>query len=514
MPRFSVKAKNIHDQIWYYTNIITAKSIMKELKDPLEIAFGKLFIADYYISFRQIDEFLEILNDLENVNEQINDQFIQFLINYNYCFYYLRDADPIVGKEQVERYLQSMEKSYQNIDYKDDWEKYYCIELYYFAKALYEAKFNNNLPNAIKFHKLRIESALGIPEDGEYISALGYNNLGVCYLDIGELDEAEKSFHRMLDACEKYRNLWQFHPLGNLAWLKSVKGDFKEAMELNEQGLEIAKQFDNAYAISGRLGSKGNHLYLEGNYDESLKIYQEALDYAKLHGNPLSVFEGHYDIFTYYYSRFRVTSEDGYLKGAQEKLNDLRELSESYSENKTIVNYYKYAQALIFKHGNVRKRAKAIDTLEELLGQYVENISREIFILSLLELLFEDMLISDDRETIDQIDELMENLINIPLRNNPKAVLSFTGQQIILAKYHYYIKGDPNLALTMLNDAKNSIATYKLNNLVLELEKEIKVLEIEFTKWDGLDKSVKERIKASKFNNYIEEALNMVNKQI
>ncbi|OLS23425.1 MAG: hypothetical protein HeimC2_26290 [Candidatus Heimdallarchaeota archaeon LC_2] len=517
MPRFSAKVKKIHDEIWYNTDIVKAKSLMKELKDPLDIAFGKLFISKYNVSFRHLDEFHEHLAEIENNNKRLEDKFIQFMINYNYCYYYTRVHDSIDSKEQFKKYLIIMEKSYPDIDYHDDWEKYYCMQIYYSIKASYEVKFTNNLSDVIKFHKLCTEASLKISGDGEYISDLAHNTLGIYYLDSGNFKEAEKSFQRSLNASEKYQNLWQFQSLGNLSWLNSLKGDLQLAKELNEKGLDIARHFKNAFGISARLTSKGHYLYQEGNYDEALSIYQESLLYVKEHGDSLLTFIGHFDIFNFYYTRFRVTLRIVYFEQAEEKYSDLQELSNSHSDNEYMTNYTKYAQALILKSGNLRKRIKAIDIFEELLKTYdrsIDYISQEFISLNLLELLLQDVLLSDDQDTIDQIDKLMEKLSNIPLRNNPQAVLYFTDQQIVLAKYNYYIKGDPSLAFQILNNAKDKIITYNLDNFVNQLDAEIRRLELEFTKWDNIDKSVKDRIKNSNFSNYIKEALNIADKPV
>jgi pyruvate-formate lyase len=185
-------------------------------------------------------------------------------------------------------------------------------------------------------------------------------------------------------------------------------------------------------------------------------------------------------------------------------------MSKTYSEDKTIVNYTNYSHSLILKHGNIRKKGKAIDILEELRTFYPNNIEIS---LNLLELLFKDVIESEDQDTIDQIDELMEQITKIPLRSNPQAVFSYVSQQIFLAKYNYYIKGDPKSALNILNDAKNRITTYKLDNLVNELDAEIQVLEKEITKWEHLDISIKDRIKTSEFNKYIQQALKIADKQ-
>ncbi len=477
----------------------------------MDIAFGKLFIANYYIGFQQASKFLEILAEIENENKRFKDQFIQFLINLRYCMYYMGIKNPIVSKEQAEKYLNNIEQSYKDINYNDDWEKHYCIGSYYSTKAVYEWKIKVDISHAIEFQKKCIETWSKIPEDGEYYSARAYINLGLYYLESGDFEEAEKSHNRVLNACKKYDNLKQLRPLFNLSGLNLIKGDLQKANELVSQRLEVAKRFNDTYGIYSSMTMKANYSYQEGNYDQALKSHQDSLLYRKQHDDPLQILWGYYFIFNFYYQRFKITKDKTFLRYAEQTLSDLQELSKKYSGIKTVVDYTKYAYSLILKHGNVRKRAKGIDILEELVQSYPNEIGIS---LDLMELLFEDVIQSEDQDTIDQIDELMVKISKIPLRNNPQAIFGFISQQIFLAKYNYYIKGDPGLALDILNDAKDRIITYRLDNLVNELDAEIQVLEREITKWDNLDISVKERIKESEFNKYIQQAVQLKNKQL
>ena len=116
MPRFSAKAKEIHDQILYHEDLIEANKLLEELKDPLDIAFGKLFMAYHVMLYSKKSEFLELLAEVENENTRLKDQFIQFMINFYYCFYYSGLNIRIVDKEEVEKYLDNIEISYQDID--------------------------------------------------------------------------------------------------------------------------------------------------------------------------------------------------------------------------------------------------------------------------------------------------------------------------------------------------------------------------------------------------------------
>ena len=158
MPRFSAKAKELFDATAYQTNILQANKLLEELRDPLDIAFGKSFIADHYFYFQQPSKLLEILAEIENENKKLKDQIIRFMIEINYCWYYMGLSNPIVSKEQAEKYLDKIEQSYQNIDYKDNWEKYYCIGWYNYTKAYYEWKINDDLSKAIICQKMCIEA--------------------------------------------------------------------------------------------------------------------------------------------------------------------------------------------------------------------------------------------------------------------------------------------------------------------------------------------------------------------
>ncbi|MHA1984540.1 MAG: hypothetical protein ACW967_09315, partial [Candidatus Hodarchaeales archaeon] len=59
----------------------------------------------------------------------------------------------------------------------------------------------------------------------------------------------------------------------------------------------------------------------------------------------------------------------------------------------------------------------------------------------------------------------------------------------------------------------SKILIYKLDNLVTELETEIRNLESELIKWEHIDTSAKERIKKSQFTKYLQEAIETAKKQ-
>jgi tetratricopeptide (TPR) repeat protein len=512
LPRFSAKVKEIHDAILFDVDLEKAKSLLNELDDHLDITIGKLFIAWFYgIDFHDEKKFIDLLTEIEIENMKLKDEFVQYLLNLYYFFHYIGLQGPVVNQDKAELHLKNMEQNYRIIDYEDEWEEFYCTMWYYNNKGLFVHKIRNNTVKAIEYQKRCIETMSLIPVDGKDYVASGHVNLGHYYYANGELDKAEISLMKALTKRKKSSDRRQLLPLYNLIILNQMKGNIQNAKMFNEKRLDIARQFNDQYGIQSSLTVKGSYLFQEGYYKEALETLEESLKYRKQHGDPFQIYIGLFDLFIYFYQRFKTSRKPEFLDQAEQKLPQLIEHSKNHPDHSVIVNYTKYVQAVLLKYGNMKKKVEAIMILEELFSTYPTDIS---IALELIELLFEDAVQSGDPDTIIQIDDLMLKIGQAPLRNNPHAVFAYLSQQVFLAKYNYYIKGDPELALEILNKAKSRVEMYKLENLVQELETEIQLLEKEITKWDNLDISVRDRIRTSEFSKYIQQAMEIAGKQM
>jgi len=510
MTRFSAKGKEIFDVIWYQMDVDKAEKLCAEELDPIDLAFGKLWIAYLKLQLQRINEFLEILTEIENLNKKLHDNLMQFFTDALYCLYYCGYNSPTISKEKAENHFDQFVYAFNHNIYEDDWEEFFTTGWYNFAKGQYTWLIKDDHAKGVEILKKIPEVWVKVPQDGAYLAGFGHILYGWINFLYGNLNEAEQSFQLAIEATQKYNNLWYLTALADLSFLHSIRGNLLKARELNAKVLEIARHFNSRYHISLSLTLQGSYLFSEGRYDEALEAYTEGFNVRKLEKDPLVVFMGYFRIFGFYYDRFEVTREMAFFKQAEETLVELQRLSKTFADNKTIVNYTQFAMANLFKYGNLKKRGKAVAIFEELIDLYPNNIS---MLLEFLELLFEDVIVSEDQETLDQIELLMEKVNQIPLLHNIQAIPSFISQQIILAKYQYYIKGDISGALQIFHDAKEQILTYKLDNLVTVLETEIRVLETEITKWKNIDISVKERIQKSEFNKYIQQALKQVDKQ-
>ena len=134
-------------------------------------------------------------------------------------------------------------------------------------------------------------------------------------------------------------------------------------------------------------------------------------------------------------------------------LFELKQLNEHYPNDKTINNFTRYSEARLLKFGNLHKRAKSALIFEELINIYPINYD---IVKEYLELLFEDFLISEDQETIEKIYFLMNKVYNFPLIFN--SIFTFVFQQIIFARYQFFIKDNITSAFEILNEAKEKIS--------------------------------------------------------
>ena len=504
MPRFSKKVKKIFDLIWYKGDIEQSKLIFKELASPLDMAFAKIWLAYYYFLFLKPNLALTELEKSEEMNLSNLDPLNSFFINSLYFYYYAGWSSPTVSLELAKNYFNNFESLYNSrIEYFDEWEKYLCEGMYYTDKGFYNGLFEHNFEQGIMLLKKAKETYRLIPEDGEYFSRfVSSANLGILQRFAGHFDESEKNLQIASQEAEKHNNLWQIIPLFHLQWLSVQKGEIKKAMELNDKAYGISKKFNYIIGIYGNLGIRGDLFNKDGKYDEALDSYQESLIYRKQHKDPLEICKGYMDIFFLYYQNFRLNKEKENFKKAEELLLQIKKLHEQHPDDKTITNYTNYSEARVLKFGNFNKRAKASMMFEELMKIWPDNFD---IVKEYLDLLFEDYSISEDQETMEKIDFLMKKVIELPLSIN--SIRSFVSQQIMLARYQFFIKDDIGSAFEILNEAKEKISPFKIHRYNSQLEHELMNFKNERTKWEKADYSVKERIEKSEFKKYIQEAL-------
>ena len=505
MPRFSKKAKTIFDLFWYNTDIKKAKIIFNELTSSSDILFAKIWFIYYNFTFFKPNLALAELKETDEINRNNPDEFYSFFINILYFFHNagFNYVNPMINRELTKDYFNNLESNYNHINFMDDWEKFFCEGLFYFFKGVYFHKIENNLDQGIILFKKSKEIFFLVPEDGSFFSkCVGNINLAFLQRFAGQFEESETNYQLSFQEAEKYHTWLKLFPLVNLTHLNVQKGDIKKAMEYNEEFGKISKEFLDIIGLYFYLSVKGDLFYEEGKYNEALEFYKESLIYRKQYNNPLEIVKGYLDMFFLNYQNYKVTKEKEYFKKAEEENLEIKKINEEYPDHVLIKNFAYYAEARLLKFGNVVKRAKSVRLFDELVKTWPKNFD---IVKEYLEFLIEDFLISEDQETIEKIDFLMKEVIDLPLSFN--SINSYVSQQIILARYKFFIKDDVDSAFEILIEAKEKILPYKIEHRNSQLENELNNLRTERDKWERVDFSLKERMEKSDFKKYIQEAI-------
>ena len=185
-------------------------------------------------------------------------------------------------------------------------------------------------------------------------------------------------------------------------------------------------------------------------------------------------------------------------------IDDLKKISNQHPDDKTIKNNSIFSEACVLKYGNLNKRAKSVTMFEDLIKSYPYDFT---YAMEYLELLFEDFMISQDTETVEKIDLLMKTIVNIPLTVN--SIYSYVYQQIVLARYQFYVKNNISLSFEILTRAKDELSKFNIENINLKLDVELERMKSDRNLWDKFDLSIKERIEKSELKKYILDSLEL-----
>lgn len=116
--------------------------------------------------------------------------------------------------------------------------------------------------------------------------ALAQNNLGVFYLTLGRIPEAERALEEALRIRQGLRDRMEASTLRNLGILAAMKGDPTRARERFEASLAVARR-DTIPLHEAHARFRLADLHREaGNLADALPFYREALALHRIHGRP------------------------------------------------------------------------------------------------------------------------------------------------------------------------------------------------------------------------------------
>ena len=105
-----------------------------------------------------------------------------------------------------------------------------------------------------------------------------FNNIGIAYYNLGDLDSAEYSYNRSLSLVRKTKfKKGESRAYNNLARIYDTRGDFITALGFYLQALEINRELGDEFLMSGNLNNLGVINQEIANYPPALEFFQESL---------------------------------------------------------------------------------------------------------------------------------------------------------------------------------------------------------------------------------------------
>ena len=110
--------------------------------------------------------------------------------------------------------------------------------------------------------------------------------IGEQLLDAGRWQEAERWLLAMLERAEKVGDLMvQCQATGLLGHLCQSRGDFPQAMALQQQSLRLAERLGNRRLQGANYADMGGTYWMQGQYPQAIEHYRKSLEIAEKNGD-------------------------------------------------------------------------------------------------------------------------------------------------------------------------------------------------------------------------------------
>lgn len=449
-----------------------------------------------------LNRHVEILDDLKKL-EQSAHAFIRYQAYFLYVMYYLGYNNPSISKEKVAIYSEKMSLIYDTIEFENDWEKYYLYHFKYHILYLQETDLEKRL---LILNEATISNAK-IPEYGYIFKEFSKLNYGHIYMALGQFQEAIINI-----------NIWIEMVKGsdiegiayvNIAMIYILMGDLTSAEKAVKRGLECLEDesnywvFQEIYSLNAEIAEQRKH------YKEAEQIQIELIERSLRQENKLLIFKDHYSLFLFYFRMFNLNKEKNYLNKLRSMQNKMEIMAEN-SDDITITRLNRITQALLLKLGGIIDKGNAIKILEEFVEIYPNNLMIKM---NLIELYFEDLSSDFLGNSKKRIDELLIEIQKNPIVKNPLMIANNHEYHILIANYTFFLNGNIDEALKMLNNLKSNAKKIELKGVVDRVKSEIKGLERQISKWSNISLSTKERLKKSNMEEYVKMALQLVQRE-
>lgn len=246
-----------------------------------------------------------------------------------------------------------------------------------------------------------------------------YNNIGVVYYNINQIDKAEEYMHKAEEAAQRtHQPLDQFYALNNLSEVYLKKNQLDSALDYALQAIQLINKKDNNYLYYS-LQLTIASIYLE------LKDYNLAYSYLKntennnLNKHHQTELIYTYDLFSSYYL------EKNQINLAQKKIEEAIQIAQKINDKRIIASLYKKMAAIQAKQSYYKKAYEYV--------LYSKNINDSIVEINNNEALKNISQIYTTKESNQQFQERITSLENENSSLSYKRILLLVILSITLA---------------------------------------------------------------------------------
>ena len=138
------------------------------------------------------------------------------------------------------------------------------------ARHLGALAFLTDTHNALEMYQKAVQLD---PDNAE-----GWNQLGHLLNRLGQLDDAERAYRKVLAIAESEQDsTYRAIAYGNLGILYATRGDLDNAEQMHQQSLTLNQELGRKAGMADQYGSLGNLYFTRGDIDNAEQMYQQSL---------------------------------------------------------------------------------------------------------------------------------------------------------------------------------------------------------------------------------------------
>nr|WGD63506.1 tetratricopeptide repeat protein [Bacillus subtilis] len=250
-----------------------------------------LIIALTY--YREAEKYLDLLDENANTDKA------EFYFKVSEVYYYMKETHFSMNYAQRAYSIFKEQKDAQgNLTYgKEMVQCQFVIFGNWLDKMCYE--------DALETAEKALNDAIKIGE--QHLIGSAHFNVGLCYNNLEELDNAEKHFQIAYEIHKDRKHIYESKAIFNLAYVKAKKNDLKAALELYQEGQKVVARHNNQEVTEKLKLVKGLYLSFDlqtlrevFKFFEEKNLYGDMEEYAVAVADFLTNKEDRHDAVDFY----------------------------------------------------------------------------------------------------------------------------------------------------------------------------------------------------------------------